>query len=159
MQTIAIVDPLTGQKLHDIEAHSATDVAMKFQAGREAQKAWNKLGPAGRSKIAHKLVDVLIANQEQLMDVLQKETGKSRMHAFEEVTGALAAISYYAKVTPKLLQEKESKGRGTTSHNRIYRTCSSWCRWNHHTLELPTCSNHDGCHSSAAGWKLSGAKG
>jgi len=110
MQTIAIVDPLTGQKLHDIEAHSATDVAPKFQAGREAQKAWNKLGPAGRSKIAHKLVDVLIANQEELMDVLQKETGKSRMHAFEEVTGALAAISYYAKVTPKLLRRKKVRG-------------------------------------------------
>lgn len=110
MQTIAIVDPLTGQKLHDIEAHSAADVALKFQAGREAQRAWNNLGPAGRSKIASKLVDVLIANQEELMDVLQKETGKSRMHAFEEVTGALAAISYYAKVTPKLLRRRKVRG-------------------------------------------------
>jgi succinate-semialdehyde dehydrogenase/glutarate-semialdehyde dehydrogenase len=45
-----------------------------------------------------------------LMDVLQKETGKSRMHAFEEVTGALAAISYYAKVTPKLLKRKKVRG-------------------------------------------------
>jgi acyl-CoA reductase-like NAD-dependent aldehyde dehydrogenase len=52
----------------------------------------------------------LIANQEELMDVLQKETGKSRMHAFEEVTGALAAISYYAKVTPKLLKRKKVRG-------------------------------------------------
>ena len=110
MQTIAIVDPLTGQKLHDIQAHSATDVAMKFQIGAEAQKAWNKLGPGARSKIAHKLVDVLIANQEELMDVLQRETGKSRMHAFEEVTGALAAISYYAKITPKLLRRKKVSG-------------------------------------------------
>ena len=110
METISVVDPLTGQKLHDIQAHSATDVALKFQVGREAQPSWNDLGAAGRSKIAHKLVDVLISNQEQLMDLLQKETGKSRMHAFEEVTGALAAISYYAKMTPKLLKRKKVRG-------------------------------------------------
>ena len=73
METIAVVDPLTGQKLHDIQAHSATDVALKFQVGREAQPSWNDLGAAGRSKIAHKLVDVLISNQEQIMDLLQKE--------------------------------------------------------------------------------------
>lgn len=110
MQTIAILDPLTGSKLHDIEAHSATDVALKFQTGRETQPAWNNLGASERSKIAHRLVDVVIQNQEALMDLLQKETGKSRMHAFEEVTGALAAISYYAKVTPKLLKRKKVRG-------------------------------------------------
>lgn len=110
METIAILDPLTGSKLHDIEAHSATDVALKFQTGREAQPAWNDLGAKERSKIAHRLVDVVIQNQESLMDLLQKETGKSRMHAFEEVTGALAAISYYAKVTPKLLKRKKVRG-------------------------------------------------
>jgi succinate-semialdehyde dehydrogenase/glutarate-semialdehyde dehydrogenase len=110
METIAIVDPLTGEKLHDIESHSATDVALKFQVGREAQPAWTALGAGARSKIAHRLVDVVIEHQESLMDLLQKETGKSRMHAFEEVTGALAAISYYAKVTPKLLKRKKVRG-------------------------------------------------
>lgn len=110
METIAIVDPLTGNKLHEIASHSATDVALMFQSSRESQPAWNELGPKRRSEIAHRLVDVVIENQEQLMDLLQRETGKSRMHAFEEVTGALAAISYYAKMTPKLLKRKKVKG-------------------------------------------------
>lgn len=110
METIAILDPLTGTKLHDIESHSATDVAMKFHSGREAQVAWNAIGPVARAKIAHRLVDVVIKSQDALMDLLQKETGKSRMHAFEEVTGALAAISYYAKTTPRLLKRKKVRG-------------------------------------------------
>jgi succinate-semialdehyde dehydrogenase/glutarate-semialdehyde dehydrogenase len=110
METIAIVDPLTGSKLHEIQSHSATDVALMFQEGREAQPAWNELGAKARAQIAHKLVDVVIKHQEELMDILQRETGKSRMHAFEEVTGALAAISYYAKVSPKLLRRKKVKG-------------------------------------------------
>jgi len=54
METIAIVDPLTGSKLHEIQSHSATDVALMFQEGREAQPAWNELGAKARAQIAHK---------------------------------------------------------------------------------------------------------
>ncbi|MEL0199800.1 MAG: succinic semialdehyde dehydrogenase, partial [Aquiluna sp.] len=63
-----------------------------------------------RARVASQLVDSLIAKQEDLMDMLQKETGKSRSHAFEEITGALAAISYYAKVTPKLMKRQKVRG-------------------------------------------------
>lgn len=106
MDTIAIFDPLTGDQLHEIPAHSAADVALKFQDARSAQRSWMDLGAKARSRIASKLVDKLIARQDELMDLLQKETGKSRAHAFEEITGALAAISYYAKVTPKLMHRQ-----------------------------------------------------
>ena len=32
MATINVVDPLTGNTLHEIESHSATDVALRFQS-------------------------------------------------------------------------------------------------------------------------------
>lgn len=107
---IAIIDPISGKKLHDLEAHSATDVALRFDEGRSAQKLWAQTPPAERSKIAYRLVDAVIARQDELMDILQRETGKSRAHAFEEITGALAAISYYAKTSPKLLKRKKVRG-------------------------------------------------
>ena len=109
MQTISVIDPLTGDVLHDIASHTAKDVAVKFHDARQAQKVWARVTPKERSKIAGRIADALIANQERLMDILQKETGKSRAHAFEEVTGALGAISYYAKVTPKLMRRKKVK--------------------------------------------------
>jgi succinate-semialdehyde dehydrogenase/glutarate-semialdehyde dehydrogenase len=107
---IAIIDPISGKKLHDLEAHSATDVALRFDEGRSAQKLWAQTPPTERSKIAYRLVDAVIARQDELMDILQRETGKSRAHAFEEITGALAAISYYAKTSPKLLKRKKVRG-------------------------------------------------
>ncbi|MEL0316235.1 MAG: succinic semialdehyde dehydrogenase [Aquiluna sp.] len=107
---IAIIDPISGKKLHDLEAHSATDVALRFDEGRSAQKLWAQTPPPERSKIAYRLVDAVIARQDELMDILQRETGKSRAHAFEEITGALAAISYYAKTSPKLLKRKKVRG-------------------------------------------------
>lgn len=110
MASIKVVDPLTGNKLHEIDAHSASDVALRFQSAREAQPAWAAMGGKARARVASQLVDSLIAKQEELMDMLQKETGKSRSHAFEEITGALAAISYYAKVAPKLMKRQKVRG-------------------------------------------------
>ena len=109
MATIDVIDPLTGSKLHEIDSHSAADVALRFLEASKAQRSWGATEPKTRAKIAGKIADALIASQEQMMDVLQRETGKSRAHAFEEVTGALGAISYYAKVTPKAMRRNKVK--------------------------------------------------
>lgn len=109
METISVIDPLTGNVLHDIESHSAKDVALRFHDAKKAQPSWGSTPPSQRAKIAGRIADALIARQDEMMDILQKETGKSRAHAFEEVTGALGAISYYAKVTPKLMRRKKVK--------------------------------------------------
>lgn len=109
METIEVINPLTGHKLHEIESHSASDVALIFDEARKAQPNWAALDEKSRSRIAYKIMDTLIENQETVMDLLQAETGKSRAHAFEEVTGSLAAIGYYATVSKKLMRRKRIK--------------------------------------------------
>lgn len=109
MATIDIIDPLTGSKLHEIESHSAADVALRFLEGSKAQKSWGAMPPRERAKIAARIADAVVNNQEQLMDVLQRETGKSRAHAFEEVTGALGAITYYERSLQRQCVEAKSR--------------------------------------------------
>jgi succinate-semialdehyde dehydrogenase / glutarate-semialdehyde dehydrogenase len=109
MATIDVIDPLTGSKLHEIQSHSASDVALRFLEAKKAQALWGKTPAKSRARIATQISKSLIAKQEVLMDVLQRETGKSRAHAFEEVTGALGAISYYAKITPRAMKRKKVK--------------------------------------------------
>jgi acyl-CoA reductase-like NAD-dependent aldehyde dehydrogenase len=108
MNLISVVSPLTGEKLHDIQAFSASDVADAFKSARKAQPAWAE-SAQHRSLVAKKLAALLAKEQSAVMDMLQAETGKSRSHAFEEVAGALGAISYYAKVGPKLMKRKRIK--------------------------------------------------
>jgi succinate-semialdehyde dehydrogenase / glutarate-semialdehyde dehydrogenase len=109
METISVVDPLTGHTLHEIKNFSQAEVALAFEDARAAQGAWAKISPTQRSKIASRLNDLLAKNQDEMLNILQSETGKSRAHAFEELSGALGAISYYAKVTPKLMRRKRVK--------------------------------------------------
>lgn len=109
MANIDVLDPLTGSTLHQLESHSTSDVEAHFSAARVAQREWAKLPASERSKLAFKLHDLLLAKQDQVMDQLQAETGKSRSHAFEEVAGALGAIRYYAKISPKALKRTKAK--------------------------------------------------
>ena len=97
MKTISVIDPLTGNKLHEISSHSKVEVGLKFQAGRDAQLAWANRPAKERARIANKIAGLLVEREEQILHLLQKETGKAKAHAFEELTGALGAVAYYAK--------------------------------------------------------------
>jgi succinate-semialdehyde dehydrogenase/glutarate-semialdehyde dehydrogenase len=109
MATISILDPLSGSQLHALTAHSAEDVAARFKIARQHQPKWAALGAKERARILAKLHDLLLAEQNDMMDLLQRETGKSRAHAFEEIAGALGATRYYAKVAPKALRRERAR--------------------------------------------------
>lgn len=107
MENIGVYSPLTGNLLHEIKNFSEQDVVSSFQTARAAQTDWVKMLPRDRAKIAKVLLQILAKRQDEVLTLLQQETGKSRAHAFEELSGALGAISYYAKVSPKLLKRKK----------------------------------------------------
>ena len=109
MELIEVINPVTGTRLHDIESHSAEDVYTAIQLGRVAQKTWSERSAKERASIAKQLANFLSKQGEALMDTLQAETGKSRAHAFEELTGGMAAVSYYARITAKTLKRKRLK--------------------------------------------------
>jgi acyl-CoA reductase-like NAD-dependent aldehyde dehydrogenase len=109
MDVITVVDPLTGTKLHDLESHSSEDVIAAVQLGKVAQKAWGARAAKDRASIAKLIAKDLGRHGDELMDILQAETGKSRAHAFEELTGGLAAVSYYARITAKTMKRKRLK--------------------------------------------------
>lgn len=106
MESISVFDPLTGNVLHEISGYSSQEVVQVFASARAAQPAWAATDSKERAHCAKKLANLLALRQGEMLDILQKETGKSRAHAFEELSGALGAISYYAKVSPKLLKRK-----------------------------------------------------
>ena len=108
MAKLEILNPLTGHLLHQLENHSAESVSIAVSRAREAQKSWCAETPRERGKVLFWLHDLLLAEEDRMMDIIQSETGKSRAHAFEEIAGSLAAIRYYAKHAPGLLKRKRT---------------------------------------------------
>lgn len=106
---ITIVNPATGKKIYDLPQLSVGQVAKAVAEARLAQPSWAAVSVKERSKILFRLHDLLLANQDRLMDLLQLETGKSRAHAFEEVAGSLGSARYFAKVAPRVLRRQRTR--------------------------------------------------
>lgn len=94
--TTSVIAPFTGEVLHEIPVGKASDVEDAAAAARVAQRAWQQAGFAHRRRVLLKAHDLLLERREQLLDVLQSETGKTRGQAFEELFSGAAVTRYYA---------------------------------------------------------------
>lgn len=88
--------PFTGQLLHRIPVSSPAAIASAAEAARFAQLDWAKSGPAHRRRVLLAAHDLLLERREELLDILQTETGKTRGQAFEELFQGATVTRYYA---------------------------------------------------------------
>ena len=105
---VTIVNPSTGKKIYDLPQLGVAQVAKAVADARAAQPAWAKVSVKERAKALYRLHDLILKNQDNVMDLLQLETGKSRAHAFEEIAGSLGAARYNAKIAPKTLKTQRT---------------------------------------------------
>ena len=107
-KTVPINNPNTGKLIYELPQLTAEDVELAVANSRLAQPAWEATSVSTRSKIMYRLHDLILAKQDDLMDIIQLETGKARAHAFEEIAGALGASRYYAKIAKKALKPSKT---------------------------------------------------
>jgi succinate-semialdehyde dehydrogenase/glutarate-semialdehyde dehydrogenase len=107
--TVPIINPSNGKRIYELPQLSAVEVVSAVEQARIAQKAWQQVSPAQRAQILLRTHDLLMANQERLIELLQLETGKAKSHAFEEVAGAYGAARYFGKISAKALKPKRTK--------------------------------------------------
>jgi succinate-semialdehyde dehydrogenase/glutarate-semialdehyde dehydrogenase len=107
--SVAVINPANAKKIYDLPQLSREQVIQAVSDGASAQQSWSQTPVFERAKILLRLHDLVLDNQDKLLDLLQLETGKARAHAFEELSGAIAAPRYYGKVAGKTLVRKRSK--------------------------------------------------
>jgi succinate-semialdehyde dehydrogenase / glutarate-semialdehyde dehydrogenase len=102
--------PFTGAPLVELPLSGPADVATAYERARVAQRAWAALSPAERAAPFLRFHDAVLDRREEILDIVQLETGKARRHAFEEVMDAAAGTLYYARQAPKLLRPQRRQG-------------------------------------------------
>jgi acyl-CoA reductase-like NAD-dependent aldehyde dehydrogenase len=117
------VNPATGKKIYDLPQLSVGQVAKAVADAKLAQPSFAAMSVKARAAALFALHDLILKNQDQLMDLLQLETGKARAHAFEEVAGSLGSTRYFAKIAPKVLK-KQITNSGVPFVTRSYVTYS-----------------------------------
>lgn len=107
---LPVTAPFTGGWLADLPCSTPEDVTAAYAAARSAQVAWAARPPAQRARVLRRYHDLVLDHQQQILDLVQAETGKARRHAFEEVADVAVTAAYYGRRGPGLLRSRRRAG-------------------------------------------------
>ncbi|MGW4030151.1 succinic semialdehyde dehydrogenase [Streptomyces sp. NPDC004838] len=102
--------PFTGKKLADLPESTPDDVAKAYERARAAQPVWAATPVRGRAAVLLRFHDLLLERQAEVLDLIQLETGKARLHAHEEVQAAAMAARHYGRGAPAYLRPRRHTG-------------------------------------------------
>jgi succinate-semialdehyde dehydrogenase/glutarate-semialdehyde dehydrogenase len=102
--------PFTGEKLADLPESTPEDVATAFERARAAQPAWAATSVRARAAVLLRFHDLVLERQAEILDLIQLETGKARLHAHEEVQEVAIAARHYGRKASAYLATKRHTG-------------------------------------------------
>ncbi|MFF9807179.1 succinic semialdehyde dehydrogenase [Streptomyces coeruleorubidus] len=102
--------PFTGEKLADLPESTPEDVAKAFELARAAQAVWAQTPIRQRAAVLLRFHDLVLERQAEVLDLVQLETGKARLHAHEEVQAVAVAARHYGRKAPAYLRPKRHAG-------------------------------------------------
>ncbi len=109
-ETVTSTAPFTGQPIAAIPRSSVEDVDAAFERARRAQQRWSRVPLEQRAEALLRLHDLVLDRQQQIMDLVQWESGKVRKHAFEEIAHVAMTARYYARTAKRHLAPSRRVG-------------------------------------------------
>ncbi|POX40294.1 succinic semialdehyde dehydrogenase [Streptomyces sp. Ru73] len=102
--------PFTGEVLAELPESTPEDVADAFERARVAQRQWAATPVRKRAAILLRFHDLVLQRQAEVLDLIQLETGKARLHAHEEVQAVAVAARHYGRKAPAYLKPQGHTG-------------------------------------------------
>lgn len=109
-KSLTVTSPVRPEESVRIPQGTNRDVETAATRVRAAQHEWARRTPAERAGFARRLHTLVLERQEEILDVIQWETGKSRRSAFDEVADVSMTALYYAPKGPKQLAPERRRG-------------------------------------------------
>ena len=103
--------PMTGAPLAALPLSTPDDVRVAYAGARAAQRAWARLPVEHRERVVLRFHDLVLERQGQLLDLIQLESGKARVHAFEEVADTAMVSRHYGRRGRRLPAAAPAAGR------------------------------------------------
>lgn len=108
--TREVIAPLTGERLFDLPLADEQDVDAALARARVAQKAWAARPLRERTAVILRLHDLVLAQRDVGLDIVQWETGKARRDAMEELIDVAVTSRHYARDAKRLLSPRRHRG-------------------------------------------------
>jgi len=108
--TIVVRSPFDLEPLGEVPRSSRDDVAAAAARARAAQEAWAARDLDERARIFLRFHDRILDRQAEALDLIQLESGKARMHAYDEIGDTAIVSRYYSRLASRLLAPKARQG-------------------------------------------------
>ncbi len=110
---IGLKSPATLEPAGEITVATADDVRAAVAAARAAQPAWGATPVAERARIVRSALDVLIRRKDELVEILIRESGKTRTEATAmELVACCDFLNYWSARAPDDLADEWRKLHG-----------------------------------------------
>lgn len=106
MTTIEVRSPADDTLVEVVRTDSPAQVGATVASARAAQRAWAALGSGGRGRWLARYRDWLLDHDQELGDLLQRETSKPAQEARTELSLGLDVLNYYREHAAKFLGEE-----------------------------------------------------
>src|SRR5262245_16358356 len=104
METLAVQDKATGELIAELAIDSEDSVAAAGERARAAQPAWAARGARERGRLLKRARRSLVAHRSEILNLLERETGKARFDVVGELMNVCLDIGYYTRRAPKWLK-------------------------------------------------------
>jgi len=108
--SIEVHAPFTGALLGRIPRGTESDVDAAVQVARRAQRQWAARPIGERCAVFTRFQSLLLERREEVIDLIQLESGKARRHAFEEIVDTAVVAQHYAVHAPRYLRSRRRTG-------------------------------------------------
>lgn len=130
------VAPYTLSPIATLPLSNAVDVAASYHRARGVQESWKQTGIRARAAVMLRFHDLVLARQDEVLDLIQLENGKSRKDAFLEVADVAITARYYARRAGALLKPHRRRGAlpiltKTVEHHQPKGVISVISPWNY----------------------------
>jgi succinate-semialdehyde dehydrogenase/glutarate-semialdehyde dehydrogenase len=109
-EPLEVERPYTGEPLGVVARCTPDDVADAVRRARAAQVVWRSSSFAERKRTLLRFHDLVLDRQDEILDLLQLESGKARRHALEEVLDVAITARYYANTAEHHLKPRRRRG-------------------------------------------------
>ncbi|MBD1540210.1 succinate-semialdehyde dehydrogenase (NADP(+)) [Arthrobacter sp. S1_S22] len=108
--TQASHSPVDGSLVGAVPVCTPEDVAAAVESARAAQREWAAVPLRERRAVVGRFHALLLHREAEILDLVQAESGKSRLNAFEELADAALTASYYQRTAERFLRPARRTG-------------------------------------------------
>ncbi len=109
-ERLVVRAPFTGEPTAALPLCTPDDMRAAVDRARRAQARWAETPHRTRRAILLRYHDLVLSRQDELMDLMQLESGKARRHALEEVLDVAIVSRHYAVRAERMLRPRRRRG-------------------------------------------------